>query len=73
MAHELGPFPSFAENRSDMLRVMRNHWRAAHGQSEGYEGLSTLPVALSTAFTSSRAFTVTRPPCRAANALAPRR
>ena len=32
MAGELRPFPSFAENRSDMLRVMRNHWRAAHGQ-----------------------------------------
>jgi ribonucleoside-diphosphate reductase alpha chain len=46
MAGELGPFPSFAENRSDMLRVMRNHWRAAHGQADGYEGLSTLPVAL---------------------------
>jgi ribonucleoside-diphosphate reductase alpha chain len=46
MAGELGPFPRFAENRADMLRVMRNHWRAAHGQTEGYEGLSTLPVAL---------------------------
>jgi ribonucleoside-diphosphate reductase alpha chain len=46
MAGELGPFPSFAENRLDMLRVMRNHWRAAHGHAQGYEGLSTLPVAL---------------------------
>ncbi len=46
MASELGPFPSFAENRADMLRVMRNHWRAAHGHPQGYEGLSTLPVAL---------------------------
>jgi hypothetical protein len=29
-----------------MLRVMRNHRRAAHGQTEGYEKLSVLPVAL---------------------------
>ncbi len=46
MAGELGSFPGFAVNRRDMLRVMRNHWRAAHGQTDGYEGLSTLPVAL---------------------------
>ena len=29
-----------------MLRVMRNHRRAAHGYREGYEGLSILPVPL---------------------------
>ncbi len=29
-----------------MLRVMRNHRRAAHGETAGYEGLSTLPVPL---------------------------
>ena len=29
-----------------MLRVMRNHWRVAHGQVDGREGLSTLLVAL---------------------------
>ncbi|WLP55223.1 vitamin B12-dependent ribonucleotide reductase [Agrobacterium fabrum] len=46
MAGELGPFPSFAPNRDNMLRVIRNHRRAAHGQSEGYEGLSVNPVAL---------------------------
>ena len=31
MAGELGPFPGFAENREAMLRVVRNHRRAAHG------------------------------------------
>ncbi|MGA2230084.1 MAG: LAGLIDADG family homing endonuclease, partial [Tepidisphaeraceae bacterium] len=30
MAGELGPFPGFAQNRDDMLRVMRNHRRAAY-------------------------------------------
>jgi ribonucleoside-diphosphate reductase alpha chain len=29
-----------------MLRVIRNHRRAAHGATEGYENLSTLPVPL---------------------------
>jgi ribonucleoside-diphosphate reductase alpha chain len=46
MAGELGPFPEYAENREAMLRVMRNHRRAAHGEKTGYEGLSTLPVPL---------------------------
>jgi ribonucleoside-diphosphate reductase alpha chain len=49
MAAELGPFPSYAKNRDAMLRVIRNHRRAAHGESQGYEGLSVLPVALDTA------------------------
>ena len=37
MAAELGPFPRFAENREAMLRVMRNHRRAAYGERSGYE------------------------------------
>jgi ribonucleoside-diphosphate reductase alpha chain len=49
MAADLGPFPRFAENREAMLRVIRNHRRAAHGRSRGYEGLSVTPVALSAA------------------------
>jgi ribonucleoside-diphosphate reductase alpha chain len=32
-----------------MLRVMRNHRRAAYSESEGYEGLSILPVPLDAA------------------------
>ena len=31
MAGELGPFPGFEKNRDAMLRVIRNHRRAAHG------------------------------------------
>ena len=46
MAKELGAFPSHAPNAASMLRVIRNHRRAAHGETGGYEALSTLPVAL---------------------------
>jgi ribonucleoside-diphosphate reductase alpha chain len=46
MAGELGAFREFAPNREAMLRVVRNHRRAAYGLSLGYEGLSVLPVPL---------------------------
>jgi ribonucleoside-diphosphate reductase alpha chain len=46
MAAELGPFSNYTKNRDAMLRVIRNHRRAAHGDSEGYEGLAVNPVAL---------------------------
>jgi ribonucleoside-diphosphate reductase alpha chain len=46
MAKELGPFPGFKKNREHMLRVMRNHRRAAHGENTGYEKLATAPVRL---------------------------
>jgi ribonucleoside-diphosphate reductase alpha chain len=46
MAGELGAFPRFEENRDDMLRVIRNHRRAAHGEATGYEDLATPPVPL---------------------------
>jgi ribonucleoside-diphosphate reductase alpha chain len=46
MARERGPFARFMENREAMLRVMRNHARAARGETQGYEKLSTLPVPL---------------------------
>ena len=49
MAGELGAFPGYARNREPMLRVIRNHRRAAHGATDGYEGLSILPVPLDTA------------------------
>jgi ribonucleoside-diphosphate reductase alpha chain len=44
MARELGPFPEYAANREAMLRVMRNHRRAAQGATRGYEGLAVNPV-----------------------------
>ncbi|MFQ5955400.1 MAG: vitamin B12-dependent ribonucleotide reductase, partial [Kiloniellales bacterium] len=46
MAEELGPFPAFARNREAMLKVIRSHRRAAHGEAGGYQGLSVAPVAL---------------------------
>lgn len=46
MASELGTFPMFKPNRENMLRVIRNHRRAAYGETSGYEGLSVNPVAL---------------------------
>ena len=49
MAGELGAFPGHAENREAMVRVIRNHRRAAHGESAGYQGLSILPVPLDAA------------------------
>jgi ribonucleoside-diphosphate reductase alpha chain len=46
MAGELGPFPEHAANKDSMLRVVRNHRRAAHGEKDGYEKLATAPVPL---------------------------
>ncbi|MBU6464838.1 MAG: vitamin B12-dependent ribonucleotide reductase, partial [Proteobacteria bacterium] len=46
MAKELGPFPGYKKNTSHMLRVIRNHRRAAHGESCGYEALAVNPVPL---------------------------
>ncbi|MBV8394439.1 MAG: adenosylcobalamin-dependent ribonucleoside-diphosphate reductase, partial [Alphaproteobacteria bacterium] len=46
MAKLMGPFPGFAPNRDAMLRVIRNHRRAAFGGDATYEGLSIHPVAL---------------------------
>jgi ribonucleoside-diphosphate reductase alpha chain len=46
MAAELGTFPGYKKNAAHMLRVIRNHRRAAHGQASGYEALSVNPVPL---------------------------
>ena len=43
---QLGPFPGFAKNREHMLRVIRNHRRAAYGAAVGYEDIKTAPVPL---------------------------
>ena len=49
MARDLGAFRGYAANREPMLRVVRNHCRAAQGVAAGYEGLSVLPVPLDAA------------------------
>src|SRR5205823_6442350 len=46
MAAELGPFPGYKKNREHMLRVVRNHRRAAYGEKTGYEKISNPPVRL---------------------------
>ena len=49
MAKELGPFPGYEPNKDAMLRVMRNHRRAAYGEKRDYEALSVRPVPLDAA------------------------
>ncbi|MBK5961741.1 ribonucleoside-diphosphate reductase, adenosylcobalamin-dependent [Rhodoplanes elegans] len=46
MASILGAFPGYKKNREHMLRVVRNHRRAAHGEKHAYEKLQTLPMRL---------------------------
>src|SRR6478672_2089897 len=46
MAKQLGPFPGYKKNREAMLRVMRNHRRAAYGEKTGYERVAQPPVRL---------------------------
>jgi ribonucleoside-diphosphate reductase alpha chain len=48
MARELGPFAAYDRNREHMLRVMRNHRRAAYNaNANDYEGLTVKPMAIS--------------------------
>ncbi len=46
IASEVGAFPGYERNSEHMLRVIRNHRRAAYGETSGYEHLNTKPVAL---------------------------
>ncbi len=47
LAAELGPFPGYAPNKDQMLRVIRNHRRAAYdAPSTEYEGLSVTPQGI---------------------------
>jgi ribonucleoside-diphosphate reductase alpha chain len=47
IAAELGPFPRYAANRDAMLRVIRNHRRAAYNvASDEYEGLTIKPLGI---------------------------
>ena len=49
MASEQGPFDGFLNNKEPMLRVIRNHRRAAYGESRSsgtYEKLSAPPVPI---------------------------
>jgi ribonucleoside-diphosphate reductase alpha chain len=47
MARELGAFPGYENNKNDMLRVMRNHGRAAYNAAhKDYENLDIKPVGI---------------------------
>jgi len=47
LARDVGPFPRYEANKDAMLRVIRNHRRAAWNEAPGsYEGLSILPKGL---------------------------
>ncbi len=47
MASVVGPFPRYAENADHMLRVIRNHRRAAYNTpGEDYEGVTTTVMGI---------------------------
>lgn len=47
LASFLGPFPEYEANADHMLRVMRNHRRAAYNEaSENYEGVTIAPMGI---------------------------
>ena len=47
MAKELGAFPRFADNKKEMLRVVRNHRRAAYDEPDDqYEKIDIKPVGI---------------------------
>ncbi|MDL1890447.1 vitamin B12-dependent ribonucleotide reductase, partial [Nitrospirales bacterium NOB] len=47
MAAEIGPFPGYVSNREAMLRVIRNHRRAAYSApADDYEGLTIKPMSI---------------------------
>ncbi len=47
MAAELSPFPGYANNREHMLRVIRNHRRAAYQTTQAeYEHLTIAPMGI---------------------------
>ncbi|MCZ7603705.1 MAG: vitamin B12-dependent ribonucleotide reductase [Melioribacteraceae bacterium] len=51
MAKEHGAFPEFKKNKEHMLRVLRNHRRAAYNvRKEEYEGLSIYPQGINPEF-----------------------
>jgi ribonucleoside-diphosphate reductase alpha chain len=52
LAAHLGTFPRYEQNKEDMLRVIRNHRRAAYNADEqAYEGLTVKPVGIDSSHT----------------------
>jgi ribonucleoside-diphosphate reductase alpha chain len=64
MAAELGPFPRFPANRDHMLRVIRNHRRAAYNAAPAeYEGLTIFPVGIDARYCPPELLAVARREC----------
>ncbi len=64
IAAELGPFPRFLANRESMLRVVRNHRRAAYNvDAAEYEGLSIVPVGIDPRYAPPELLAAARTEC----------
>jgi ribonucleoside-diphosphate reductase alpha chain len=47
MAKELGAFIHYEKNKTPMLRVLKNHWRASHNvEAHDYDGLTIFPQGI---------------------------
>ena len=54
MAGEMGPFARYENNKPGMLRVMRNHRRAAYNAAASeYEEITTVPVGIEASYCPS--------------------
>ena len=61
MAKFMGPFAEYNKNREDMLRVMRNHRRAAFNVREDeYENLAVKPMGINPEFVPAYLLVVAR-------------
>lgn len=61
MASELGAFERFEENKPEMLRVIRNHRRAAYSaRAKEYEGLTIRPMGIDSLYCPQHLITAAR-------------
>jgi len=61
MAQQLGAFSRYSQNASDMLRVIRNHRRAAYqAPDEDYEGLAIRPTTHEPTLFTQKAWALAR-------------
>jgi ribonucleoside-diphosphate reductase alpha chain len=64
IAAEVGPFPRYQANRDTMLRVIRNHRRAAYdAPADEYESLTIKPVACDERYTPDYLLKAARREC----------
>jgi ribonucleoside-diphosphate reductase alpha chain len=64
IAGEVGPFPRYDANRDAMLRVVRNHRRAAFNvPADEYEGLTATPVGIDPRFCPPELLDAARQEC----------